>query len=206
MADLNDLRAKIKKPRVAVISREEPMLDVVRPVLQAVTRELQKPEPKRRQVLLAPNKKLTTKCKPVKEVTDDIRRLAQEMEDFLRNPPHMKVKPIGIAAPQLGECVRMFTGMFNPWAKEDGDSQITTVINPELVYQKKLHLVTESCLSLPDRFFQLKRPKLVKIKGMLLTGQHKSFKEHDLIAQMFMHELDHLDGLLLNVTGEVNRG
>ncbi len=218
MAELDDLRAKLKAPKkspppvqqkVAVVGEHGgALMDISATIPTSLedTPELLPEEPKRRQVLIAPNKKLTTKCKPVKEIDDNIRRLAQEMEDFLRYPPKLSLRIIGITAPQLGECVRMLTIMLNPQVVEIEDAQITTIIDPVLVYAKKLHLVDESCLSLPGPTFQLKRPKIVKVRGMILTGESRSFKGHGLTAQMLMHELDHLDGLLLDVTGEVKHG
>ena len=159
-------------------------------------------QPIKQRVLTVPNKKLTTKCKPVKDITSDILALACDMENLLNDPPPDSLRPIGVAASQLGECVRMFTGMLNPSAGKDNDFQIITLVNPELVYERKFKLVVESCMSLPKRSYKLKRGNIVKIRGTLLTGQRRSFKAHGLVAQMFMHELNHLDGILLDEIGE----
>ncbi len=88
--------------------------------------------------------------------------------------------------------------MLNPMAGESIDVTITTIVNPQAVYIKKMHVVTETCLSLPEEVFRLRRGKIVKIRGMLLDGTPRTFKGHDIVAQMFQHELDHLDGILLD--------
>jgi len=157
---------------------------------------------KRRTILIAPSIILTTKCKEVDEIDDNIIALAHDMEDFLKNPPPVKVRPIGLAAPQMGESVRVISCMLNPMAAEAANHDVVSVVNPHVVYIKKMHLVTETCLSLPGKTYTLKRGKVVKIKGMLLDGTVGTFKGHDIVAQMFQHELDHLDGLLLDVTSK----
>ena len=207
MTELKDLRARIKQSSTSPRSKKGIVAAVKETKLE---RTLPQEAPSEssvghdgmRKLLIAPNKKLTTKCKPVEAVTKDIHQLAQDMEEFLRNPPAMKVRVVGIAAPQLGECVRMFTCMLSPSAGKGEDCQTVTVINPELIYEKKLHLVEESCLSLPGKKFWLKRGKIVKIRGTLLSGQQKTLKGRDLVAQIFMHELNHLDGLLLDVVSK----
>ena len=155
-----------------------------------------------RRIVIAPNSILTTRCKEVDEVDDDIAALAHDMEDFLKNPPPAKVRPIGLAAPQFGVSVRVISCMLNPMAPEAANQELVSIVNPQVVYIKKVHLVTETCLSLPGREFKLKRGKVVKIKGELLDGTPKVFKGHDIVAQMFQHELDHLDGLLLDETSK----
>jgi len=153
----------------------------------------------RRNILIAPSKILRTECARVEKIDDNIISLAYDMESFLMHPPAMPTRPIGLAAPQLGESVRVISCMLNPMSDENSDKGIITIINPQLKYEKNIHLVNETCLSLPGRQYKIKRGKIVKISGTLLDGTTKSFKGHDIVAQMFMHELNHLDGLLLDV-------
>lgn len=156
------------------------------------------PSVSRRTILIAPSEILTTKCREVSKVNDVIIALARDMEDFLKDPPAMKVRPIGFAAPQMGMGVRVISCMLNPMAPEAANRGVVSIVNPQLVYVKKVRLVTETCLSLPGNEYKVKRGKIAKIKGTLLDGTPKTFKGHDIVAQMFQHELDHLDGLLLD--------
>ncbi len=197
------------KPTVAIV-KVEPMI-LPEPPEEPIAKHTEPvavSEPKfdiasgpKRTYLLAPNKILTTKCKEVDKIDDKIISLAHDMEDFLKNPPPLEVKPIGFAAPQMGMSVRIISCMLNPMAIELADKDIISIVNPRFVYIKKVHLVTETCLSLPGREYKIKRGKIVKIKGMLLDGTPRTFKGHDIVAQMFQHELDHLDGILLNSPG-----
>ena len=76
------------------------------------------------------------------------------------------------------------------------------VINPELVYAKGNALVYESCLSIPGKEFRLRRAKIVKIRGLTLDNVMRSFRGRNLLAQVFQHELNHLDGTLIDQIGE----
>lgn len=153
-------------------------------------------------VVLFPDERLLTVCKPVEEFSSEIIELAQFMEEFLRNPPLGVLPPIGLAAPQFGECIRLVSCMLNPLADKDSDRQIVSFTNPELIYQKYLRRVTETCLSLPGETYHFKRGKIVKIRATLFDGTVRTFKGHNLVAQMFMHELNHLDGILINTLGK----
>lgn len=139
---------------------------------------------------------LHTKCKEVKEITSEIESFAQVLEDYLKSHQNDEPRPIGIAAPQLGKTLRMFSCVL------DLAGEPITIINPELVYEKKHHLTTEMCLSIPNRKFRLKRGRIVKIRGTLLNGSPRSYKSHGVIAQMFLHELNHLDGITIDMTGQ----
>ena len=76
------------------------------------------------------------------------------------------------------------------------------MINPTLVYAKGFHIVRELCLSLPGKIFTLRRHKIVKIRGVTLDGVERSFRGRDVLAQIFEHEIGHLDGILIDQIGE----
>ena len=150
------------------------------------------------ELVKAPNELLRRKSKPVKEI-DSVRELAKEMVDFMHTHSADTVAPIGLSAPQLGKLVRVIA--FRRNAAPNGDIQV--LINPTLVYAKGSHVVNESCLSLPGKVFALRRPKLVKIRGLTLDGVERSFRGRDILAQVFEHELGHLDGILIDQVGKV---
>ena len=139
---------------------------------------------------------LHAKCKQVKEITPGVLELAHALEDYLRMHRDDELQPVGISAPQLGKSIRVSSFILTPTAEP------TTIINPELVYEKKRHLVTETCLSLPGKTFLLKRGKIAKMRGMLIDGSLRTFKGHGITAQIFLHELNHLDGITLDIIGE----
>lgn len=151
-------------------------------------------------ILPSGSKMLHTKCKAVKEITPAVKAFARVLEIYLVEHWHDSPHPVAISAPQLGKSVRMFSYVTNAAMDE---IEIHTVVNPELVYEKKLRFVTETCLSIPGRSFKLKRGKIVKIRAGLLNGLTRTFKSHDIIAQMFLHELDHLNGITIDTIGQL---
>jgi len=154
-----------------------------------------------RKLVKLPNSLLRQRSKEVKKV-DSVKELAQEMVEVMQSRPADNLRPIGLSAVQLGELVRVIAFNRNPMSPED---DIQVLINPELVYQKGSHLVYESCFCIPGKKFALKRAKLVKIRGLTLDGVMRSFRGSDLLAQVFQHEIDHLNGILIDTLGKEKR-
>lgn len=156
-----------------------------------------------RKLVVVPNPVLRQKCEPVETVTPAVRELAQEMVDYMYAHRTDKVIPVGLSAPQLGEPVRMFA--FKPTlSSPEGDIQVLT--NPEIVYAKGVTTVREGCTSIPGKEYVLRRAKIVKIRGFDLDGNLKTFKGRGLLAQIFQHETDHLDGVLIDSIGKLIAG
>ena len=152
-----------------------------------------------RELVKLPNPLLRRKSKEVKKIDQGVKELAMEMVDFIRLRRGEESRPVGLSAVQMGELVRMIAFTRNPASLED--MQVQILINPELVYQKGHQVVYESCLSIPGKRFRLGRAKLVKIRGLTLTGEMRSFRGRELLAQVFKHELNHLDGILIDTLG-----
>ena len=153
-----------------------------------------------RQILTFPNPILLKKSKPVKRIDSKIKSIVEEMIEMLGVKHHGEV-PLAIAAPQIGELIRMFVYRKNPYSSLPAANVV--VINPELVYAKGDVTLFEPCLSLPGKRFLVKRHKIVKLRGLGLNGALRSFKGRDIIAQLLDHELDHLDGILINKSGVI---
>lgn len=156
-----------------------------------------------RELVKLPNALLRQKSKPVKRIDSKVKALANEMVQFIHLYRADDLRPIGLTACELGELVRVIAFSQNPMSTEE---DIQVLINPELVYAKSSHLVTESCLSIPGKVFTLRRHKLVKIRGLTLDNVVRSFRGRDLLAQVFQHELNHLDGILIDQVGKLRRG
>ncbi|GAI63255.1 unnamed protein product [marine sediment metagenome] len=149
-----------------------------------------------RELVKLPNELLRQKSEPVETIDRGIRELALEMVDFMRLHRGDAANPVGLSAVQLDELVRVITFRGNPQSQEE--LQVQVLINPEVVYLKGHQIVNESCLSIPGRTFTLRRAKLVKIKGLTLAGEMRSFRGRDILAQVFQHELNHIDGVLID--------
>ena len=113
-----------------------------------------------------------------------LRRLADDMLDTMYRAPG-----VGLAAPQVGVQKRFFV-----YDVGDGPG---AVINPEIVETDGVWSYEEGCLSVPGLFFPLERPMRVHLRGFDLNGREIEVEADQLLARMFLHETDHLDGYLV---------
>ena len=97
----------------------------------------------------------------------------------------------GLAANQVGVQKRFFVYDVND------DSGPHVVFNPEIIETSGEWLYEEGCLSLPGLAFEVVRPKLVTITGVDLDGNQVEIIGDELLGRVFLHETDHLDGVLM---------
>ena len=129
---------------------------------------------------------LRQKAAPVEEVDARLVRLAEDMIVTMHEAPG-----VGLAAPQVGVQKRLFVyDLYD----EAGPH---VVINPTISDTRGEWVYEEGCLSVPGLSWDIVRAKEVHLTGWDLDGNEVSFEADDLLARMFQHELDHLDGLLL---------
>jgi peptide deformylase len=143
-----------------------------------------------RHVLQFPDPRLKQVSEPISEVTDEIRELARDMCDVMYDEPG-----IGLAAPQVGESIRMIV-VDTEWTEEDGDKSPLVLINPEIVEREGKVTWTEGCLSVPDFTADVERAARVKLKALDLDLNAVEIEAEELQAVCFQHEIDHLDGIL----------
>ena len=152
-----------------------------------------------RELRTVPDKILRVPCEPVKDINDEVKSIAEDLVDFLCDHRTDDPFPCSISAPQLGESIRVMAFYHNPsYRQREG---IDVLINPELTKASKFAILTETCLSIPGKEFAVRRAKRVKVKGLNIYGKFKSYKATDLFAQILQHEIDHLDGKLIDKTG-----
>jgi peptide deformylase len=72
-----------------------------------------------------------------------------------------------------------------------------TLINPTITEYRDEWQFEEGCLSVPGLFFPIVRPKEIHLTGFDLDGNEVSIEADEIVARLFQHELDHLDGKLL---------
>ena len=114
-------------------------------------------------------------------------RIVQMVDDMV--PAMYQAEGIGLAAPQVGIQKRLFV--------YDIDEGPQTLVNPEIVDSDGEWTFEEGCLSVPGLSFEIIRPKEVHLVGRDLNGNEVSIEADELLARLFQHELDHLDGVLL---------
>ncbi len=98
---------------------------------------------------------------------------------------------IGLAAPQVGQNLQLFVA--NP-SQERGRELV--VVNPVLLETTGRTSVVEGCLSVPNVWERVTRSARVRIIGQDLAGRPLDIRGEGLIAIVFQHEIDHLDGKL----------
>lgn len=128
---------------------------------------------------------LRTQTKIVPKVTKDILKLLKDMQETLD-----KAEGLGIAAPQIGESLRVCIAMIN--------QKYVPLINPEITWKNdELAIAEEGCLSLPKVLKDVPRPTQITLKYLDLHGQPQERRLEDWDARVVQHEVDHLDGVLI---------
>ena len=140
-------------------------------------------------VLIAPDPRLKLKAKPVAQVDAKIRRL---MDDMLET---MYVAPgIGIAAPQVGEALRIIVADV---AREEEEKQPLRMANPEILWRsEELATYNEGCLSLPEHYADVTRPASIRVRYIDHENEIREMTAEGLLATVIQHEMDHLQGVL----------
>lgn len=120
----------------------------------------------------------------VDNIDGKIVRLAQSMLQAM-----YRVPGLGLAAPQIGVQKQIFV--------YDLDGTPVTLVNPRIVESSGEWTFDEGCLSIPGVFVEMVRPKQVLLEAVDLDGNEISIEADELLARLFQHELDHLNGVLM---------
>lgn len=127
-------------------------------------------------------------AEPIESVTDDVRAVAERMLDLMH-----EAVGVGLAAPQVGLGWRMFVA--NPTGERADDR---VYINPVLREPSRhTDRVEEGCLSIPDVRAPIMRPVGIAIEALDIDGQPIREDSEGLLARIWQHETDHLDGVLI---------
>lgn len=141
------------------------------------------------EILVAPDPRLKTRAMPVAVVDDRIRRLLDDMLETMYAAPG-----IGLAAPQVGEALRVVVVDI---AQKDGVRAPLRMVNPEIVWASEDRIpYEEGCLSLPEHYADVTRPRQVRVRYLDETGAARELEAEGLLAVCVQHELDHLEGTL----------
>ena len=120
---------------------------------------------------------------PVKEITSELLALVADMFETMHH-----ARGIGLAAPQVGRTERL--------AVIEIEGEPLVVINPEILETSGKAKAEEGCLSIPDIYADVERPKDVVVRAMDLEGNEYEVEATELLARCLQHEIDHLDGRL----------
>ena len=151
---------------------------------------------KKTEILQRDNKILRAKAQSIpekdmgsKKIADIIKRMSQTL--------HVEEDGVALAAPQIGESLRLFIVSSDILMVKKDKRPDLIFINPEIIKtSKNKKKVEEGCLSIRWLYGQVKRSEKVTIRAYDETGRKFERGASGLLAQIFQHEIDHLDGIL----------
>lgn len=127
---------------------------------------------------------LTAVAEQVENIDGKVVRLTQAMLQAMYKAPGL-----GLAAPQIGVQKQIFV--------YDIDGEPITLINPRIIESRGEWVYDEGCLSIPGLYVEMLRPKEVLLEAVDLAGNTIQVEADELLARLFQHELDHLNGVLM---------
>jgi peptide deformylase len=152
-----------------------------------------------RKILLSSDPVLRQKSKAVITVDKKIGKLIQDLKDTLS--VQKEPEGVGLAAPQIGKNLRVFVANYKGFER--------VVVNPEIIKiesgirdqesgktKKSKREILEGCLSLPYYYGPLKRAAEITVKYLNEKGEEVTETFEGFNAQIIMHEIDHLEGIL----------
>lgn len=149
-----------------------------------------------RDVVRYPDPLLKQACAPVDHggapLVGAARQLADDLLDTMDSFPGC----VGIAAPQLGELLRMFAIDVTGHKRAVSCHGRLVLVNPEVTHREGSLVMREGCLSIPDFTGNIRRAERVVIEATGVDGEPLRLECDAYEARVALHELDHLDGLL----------
>ena len=128
---------------------------------------------------------LKSRATPVKDFDESLKRLSQEMMRIMREN-----EGVGLAANQIGRLQRIFVAAY--------EDEEFAIVNPVVEWSSEnKEKNTEGCLSLPEIQVEVERPYAVTVSGKDTSGTPVRIRAEGLLARIFQHEIDHLDGVLI---------
>ena len=121
----------------------------------------------------------------IEDITEDIIQLSERMKEKM-----VEWNGIGLAAPQVGHNIRLVVIRLST-------GKIQEMINPRISWTSDDTVsIEEGCLSIPDTSKWIARPSRVRVKFQTNSGEFKYWCLHKMDARVFLHEYDHLEGIL----------
>lgn len=139
------------------------------------------------QIVHYPDARLRQRAVAVREFNDDLRAIIARMFEVMREE-----RGVGLAGPQIGVPLRVFVMNATGEARDD-----LVLINPVLSDQEGAAEAEEGCLSLPGVSVHVRRAVRARLKAQDDRGRPIELIGQDLVARIWQHEIDHLDGVLI---------
>jgi peptide deformylase len=136
------------------------------------------------ELLTYPNPLLKKKTEKVEKIDSAVKKLIRDMAETMYFH-----KGVGLAAPQVGVSKQIIT--------IDAGKGLLCLINPILVSKEGEMQMEEGCLSCSEVSLTITRYKKVTLKGLNPDGEEVVIEGEELLARIFQHEIDHLEGVLI---------
>jgi len=146
-----------------------------------------------REVLVFPDRRLKTPAVPVSSPGPALRRLAADLRDTARSFP----RTVGIAAPQIGALWRVVYVDCTGHPRVPAPMGPTILVNPVVVRAEGAETAREGCLSLPDITADVRRAESIEVTALDVEGNPLRIAAAGFEARVILHEIDHLDGVLI---------
>ena len=140
-------------------------------------------------ILTEPNQILRQVSKPVEKVGEEEKKLMDDMLETM-----YAANGIGLAAVQIGVPKRIIVMDIS---KDENKKEPRYFVNPVIINKDSENLTyEEGCLSVPNQFAEIDRPKKCEVEYLDYEGEKKILKAEGLLATCIQHEMDHLQGIL----------
>lgn len=145
-----------------------------------------------REVLIAPHPLLEKVSKPVDKIDQSILTLLSDMAETM-----YASEGVGLAAPQVAVNLRVIVVDTDYDPQDPSTRKIRKFVNPELTWvSDEDHTGPEGCLSIPQHYADVVRPKEIKVKYLDENSKVCELSADGLLSVCIQHEIDHLDGIL----------
>jgi peptide deformylase len=156
-----------------------------------------------REIVIYGDPVLRKKGKQINKITEEIRTLAQDMIESMR-----EAHGVGLAAQQVGEAIQLTvldvsdaenrpSRMWIDGQEVDPKEHMPLILlNPQLELSRETEIGPEGCLSFPEVTAEISRAERVKVTALDLDGKAVSFEAEGLLSRAVQHETDHLNGIL----------
>jgi peptide deformylase len=142
-----------------------------------------------RSIICLPDPRLRTMCAPVERVDDEVRGLMDDMLETMYAAPGIGLAAIQIAVPRRVVVMDV--------AGKEEPPQPLFLVNPEILWaSEETNVHEEGCLSIPDYYEEVTRPRRVRARFLDREGKPQEIEADGILATCIQHEIDHLNGVL----------
>ncbi len=148
-------------------------------------------------IIKLPNPRLRQKSERVGIVTDEIKRIVQDMEEATLDWDKSRAHEVGVAlaAIQIDRLYKIVV-VRNDYNDKD-NHEFTVFINPEITkLEGEIKADFEGCLSVPEVYGKVPRHTKVRVKALNLNGKPFRVTAEGFLARIFQHEIDHCNGIV----------